>query len=270
MKIEVVAPWTRRVLERTLSKYLGDSSDQEIVIELVPERFDVENIKAIGSNLARFNEQLSLWESPYESYPPLAHADEIAASSSFTYEIRNLALKEPAQDTPAWAFKEYLHTFFIFPRLANRLPDVLLSSPVSFFFSERTFNKNIEIQTTQRTDQSYFQGFRSAYQAAMGENTNLLQWGTQHFVRLYRKAVNRAAEIRGETTKDLFSVEPDVKLLNRYIRQLGYEWTFLTDEDSVSYAFSLLKDETWLTADKFSSGEREIVHFLLAIARSSP
>ncbi len=265
VKIEVVDPWTRRVLERTLSKYLGDLSDQEIVIELVPERFDVENIKAIGNNLARFNEQLSLWESPYESYPPLAHADDIAASSSFTYEIRNLALTEPTQGTPAWAFKEYLHTFFIFMRLASRLPDVMLSSPIFFFFSERTFNKNIDIQTTQLTDQNYFQGFRNAYQAAMGENTNLLQWGAQHFVRLYRKAVNRAAEMRGAMTEDLFSVEPDVKLLNRYMRQLGYVWGFRTDEDSVSYAFSLLRDENWLTADKFSSGEREVVHFLLAM-----
>jgi putative ATP-dependent endonuclease of the OLD family len=265
VKIEVFDPWTRRVLERNLEKYLGDSSDQEIAIELVPERSDVDNIKAIGNNLGRFNEQLSYWESPHESYPPLAHAEDIAVSPSFTYEIRNLSLKEPTLDTPAWAFKEYLHTFFIFMRLASKLPDVTLSSPVFFFFSERTFNKNIEIQTSQLTDQSYFQGYRSAYQAAMGENTNLLQWGAQHFVRLYRKAVNRAAEKRGATTEDFFSVEPDVQLLNRYMRQLGYKWTFLTDEDSVSYAFSLLKDETWLTADKFSSGEREIVHFLLAM-----
>jgi putative ATP-dependent endonuclease of the OLD family len=265
VKIEVFDPWTRRVLERSLAKYVGDLSDQEIAIELVPERSDVDNIKAIGTNLARFNEQLSFWESPHQSYTPLAHADDIAVSPSFTYEIRNLTLKEPTLDTPAWAFKEYLHTFFIFMRLSSKLPDVTLSSPVFFFFSERTFNKNIEIQTSQLTDQSYFQGYRSAYQAAMGENTNLLQWGAQHFVRLYRKAVNRAAEKRGAMTEDFFSVEPDVQLLNRYMRQLGYKWTFLTDEDSVSYAFSLLKDETWLTADKFSSGEREIVHFLLAM-----
>jgi len=49
--------------------------------------------------------------------------------------------------------------------------------------------------------------------------------------------------------------------------ELGYHWDFLTDPDVLSYAFSLRRapDGPWLTADKFSSGEREIVHFLLAM-----
>ena len=49
--------------------------------------------------------------------------------------------------------------------------------------------------------------------------------------------------------------------------QLGYEWHFLTDRERISYAFALRKDATgpWMTPDMFSSGEREIVHFLLAM-----
>ena len=62
-----------------------------------------------------------------------------------------------------------------------------------------------------------------------------------------------------------FPMEPDVQLLTRYLRQLGYEWSFRTDEDSVSYAFVLRKEGHWFTVDKFSSGEKEIVHFLLAM-----
>lgn len=266
-KIEPIDLWTRRTIERSLARFIDDDSNQEIEIQLAPEPSDVENIKAIGNNLDKFNEHLSYWESPYSSYEPLSHVEAIAKSDSFTYRITNFNLQEPEHNTAAWGFKEYLRTFFIFMRLASRLPDVKLTSPVFFFFSERTSNRKVEIQSNQITEQSYFTGFRSAYQAAMGENTDLLQWGAQHFARLYWKAVHGAATKRDTIAQDLFKLEPDVKLLSHYMQQLGYEWSFLTDQDAVSYAFALRKDETspWLTADKFSSGEREIVHFLLAM-----
>ena len=267
VKIELVDLWTRRVLERNLARFIGDGSDQEIDIELAPEPSDVENIKAIGNNLDEFNKHLSYWESPYASYEPLIHADTIAKSASFTYRIRNLDLQEPEHSTAAWGFKEYLRTFFIFMRLARHLSDVKLTSPVFFFFSQRTSSRKVEIQSNQLTEQSYFQGFRSASQAAMGENTDLLQWGAQHFARLYWKAITSAASKRDTITQDLIALEPDVKLFTHYMHQLGYEWDFFTDQDAVSYTFQLRenKDAPWLTADKFSSGEREIVHFLLAM-----
>jgi predicted ATPase len=269
VKIEPIDLWTRRVLERNLAPFIGDTSDQEMDIELSPEPSDVTNIRVIGQNLGKFNEHLSLWESPFESYAPLIHADSIARAESFIYRIRNFELEEPEGSTPAWGFKEYLRTFFIFMRLANRLPDVQLTSPVFFFFSQRTSNRKVEIQSSQITEQNYFTGFRSAYQAAMGENTDLPQWGAQHFARLYWKAVTSAATKRDTTFRDLFPLEPDVKLLSHYMQQLGYEWHFLTDPEVVSYAFALRRnndrDGPWFTADKFSSGEREIVHFLLAM-----
>ncbi len=259
--------WTRRALERNLPKFIGDNSDQDIEIEFTPESSDVENIKTIGNNLTKFNEHLSYWESPYSSYEPLVYADAIANSKSFTYRIRNYDLLEPDRNSAAWGFKEYLRTFFIFMRLSPRISGLRLTSPVFFFFSERTANRNIVIQSNQITEENYFTGHRSVYHAATGENTDLLQWGAQHFARQYWKAVHKAASTPSAITIDIFKLEPDVILLNRYMQQLGYEWTFGTDEDAVSYYFIIRdgKDGPWLTADKFSSGEREIVHFLLAM-----
>jgi putative ATP-dependent endonuclease of the OLD family len=264
-KIEPIDLWNRRTLERSLERFMGDSGDQEIEIVLTAEQSDIDNIKTIGGNLDRFNEHLSEYEHPYKSYPPLEHVEAIAGSPSLKYRIRNLSLEDPVAGTAEWAFLAYLRDFFIFMRLASRIPDIKLTSPIFFFFSERTFGKKLEVQSNQITEQNYFAGFRSASQAAMGDNTNLLQWGAQHFARLHWKAVNRAAVVKDKTAADFFKLEPDVQLLNRYMKQLGYEWDFLTDHDSVSFAFALRKDSHWLTVDKFSSGEKEIVHFLLAL-----
>src|SRR2546422_3403995 len=59
VKIEPIDLWARRVLERNLARFIGDSSDQEIEIELHPEPSDVANIRAIGQNLDRSEEHTS-------------------------------------------------------------------------------------------------------------------------------------------------------------------------------------------------------------------
>lgn len=266
-KIEAVDLWTRRVLERTLPRFIDDDSAQEIELTLAPEAADIDNIRAIGTHLNAFNAELEYYESPIRDYPPLALVDRIAGSTEFRYVIRDFDLEEPAEGTPEWGFLHYLRTFFIFMRLSRKLSDVRLSAPVFFFFSERTSRGRIDVQSNQITESNYFSGYRSAYQAATGENTNLLQWGAQHFARIYRQAETHAARRLDTVVGDLFRKHPDVVLLDHYLGQLGYEWGFLTDSDNVAYSFGLRKQgtEPYLTQDKFSSGEREIVHFLLAM-----
>lgn len=267
-KIEAVDLWTKRTLERTLTKFVGEEAeDQNIELVLVPEEADIENIRAIAHNLEAFNRELEYWEYPFTVYRPGELVDRIGAGQPLTYRIKNLELVEPDPESAEWAFKEYLRTFFIFMRLSGRVEGVRLSSPVFFFFSERSSKGSIQIQSNQITEQNYFTGFRSAYQAATGENTNLLQWGAQHFARIHWKAVTAASQRRDVVAQELFFQDPDVKFLNRYMEQLGYEWGFLTDRDSVSYGFALRRkgEADWMTPEMFSSGEREIVHFLLAM-----
>ncbi|MBL0889491.1 MAG: AAA family ATPase [Gemmatimonadaceae bacterium] len=264
-KIVQLDPWNQRVLERNLQRFNGSKEDQVIQIDLIPEAADLQNIRTIGAHLEKFNEQLAYWERKYDTYSPAALVALLKEGQPLTYTIRNLVLQPPADRTAEWVFAEYLRTFFIFMRLASRIPDVKLSSPVFFFFSERNAGRSLDIGAGSLTEQQHYQGFRSAYQAALGDNTNLMQWGAQHFARLHRKATNLAAERRDSTTADFFSHEPDVRLLARYMQQLGYEYTFLTNEDGAAYTFAIRRNDRWTTAERFSSGEKEIVHFLLAL-----
>lgn len=266
VRIERHDPWNERVLKRAFPPYMGNSAaDQLIEIELAPEPRDVQNIEAIGNNLAKFNELLSYWEKKYDKYEPLPFAQAIGESKSFSYSIGNLKLEPSAQDTAKGAFVEYLREFFIFLRVAHLVPEVTLSSPVFFFSSERALSRQFEVQANQLTEQAYFEGYRSAYQAAIGENMNLMQWGAQHFVRLYRRAVTAGSKVKDKTWEDFFYQYDDVKLLTHYLEQLGYKWNFSTDIEQLSFRFLLVKDGEQRTTDMFSSGEREIVHFLLAM-----
>ena len=108
-------------------------------------------------------------------------------------------------------------------RVVNHVPEVSLSSPVFFFSSERALTKNFDISAGNLTEESYHSGFRTAFNAATGQSTNLLQWGAQHFVRLYRRAQVRAGNSREAVVRDFLEKEPDVMLLRRYLAQLGYD-----------------------------------------------
>jgi len=264
VSVEVVDPWTKRILPQIFPKFMGDDGEQLIEIELAPEKNDIENIRAIGSNLDKLNQQLGFWEKHYESYAPLEVADAIDDSDSFTFVIRNLELEEPQAGTAAWGFREYLREFFIFLRVASQIPELSLSSPVFFFSSDRALQRNFEVQAGNLSEQTQFDGYRSAYQAATGESMNLMQWGAQHFVRLHRRAVIDSSK-SDKQWREFFDASPDVQLLSKYIRQLGYGWGFNFDNDQLSYWFHLIKDNEQLPTSMFSSGEREIVHFLLAM-----
>lgn len=150
-------------------------------------------------------------------------------------------------------------------RVVNHVPEVSLSSPVFFFSSERALTKNFDISAGNLTEESYHSGFRTAFNAATGQSTNLLQWGAQHFVRLYRRAQVRAGNSREAVVRDFLEKEPDVMLLRRYLAQLGYDWDFLSDDEQTTFKFIFIKDDARVSADMFSSGERDIVHFLLAM-----
>lgn len=260
--------WNRRQLRKVLQEYLGrENEDQIIEIELAPDEADIQNIKTIGENLDLFNEQLNYWESPRKKYKPYHFVDKMNAGDSLIYQVKNWELETPKTDVTI-CYLEYLKTFFIFMRLSQHISNVNLTSPVFFFFSERKSNRRaLNIQSNQLTETQYYQGFRNAYQAAMGDTTDLMQWGAQHFVRIYWKLVNEAAQKQGETINTLFNDNPVVEQLTQYINALGYQWSFLIDQDNVSYTLVIRKNEDspWLTADKFSSGESEIIHFLFAL-----
>jgi len=261
--IKPVDLWGRKQLQEKLDRFFGNDGDQVISLEVIPEESDLENIRSIANNLDDLNKVREYWEQAEETYPPSDYIDQIRNVGSLKYTIQNLQLELEA-NTPQWAFREYLRTFNLFKRFASRLPNITLTSPVFFFFSERSFNRSQQFQTQMLTEQNRFATERQAFQAATGENTDLYQLGATHFLRLYRKHERAAAHEQGVTVFDLIKNERDVQLLDKYLKRLGYDWGFATDDDGVAYYFVLKKDEHLITPDKFSSGEKEIVHFLLA------
>ncbi|MCG8030417.1 MAG: AAA family ATPase [Candidatus Thiodiazotropha taylori] len=229
----------------------------------MPEAHDIENIKAIGRNLDEINNALQFYERPYAVYEPLELLSEIEKSDSFVYRIVDRELENPRKDTGAYGFLRYLNDFFIFMRVASKVPDLVLSAPIFFFSSERALTKGFEVQAGQLTEDTYLSGYQSAFNAATGQ-TNLLQWGSQHFVRLYRRSLWKAGTSTSHF-QDFLRKEPDVILLDKYLGMLGYGWDLEHDEELTKFRLGLKRGGMTFFSEIFSSGEREIIHFLVSM-----
>jgi putative ATP-dependent endonuclease of OLD family len=262
--LERMQPYRKLQLTSLLGTYGNNRARQLIEIELIPESRDIENITAIGNNLDKINRSLTSFEMPYQSYEPLELLEKIQSARSFTYQIVDRDLIPPLPGSGAYAFLRYLNEFFIFMRVTSDIPELVLSAPVFFFASDRALTKGFEIQAGNLTQDTYLSGFQNAFNAATGQ-TNLLEWGAQHFVRLYRRALAKAGKERGAHFQDFLRTEPDVLLLDRYLKKLGYGWDIEHDSDQTRFRLGLTRAGIMFFADIFSSGEREIVHFLLAM-----
>ncbi|XOV85275.1 MAG: AAA family ATPase [bacterium] len=262
--LERTQTYKKAQLRSLLSTYAGNEETQVIEIELKPEAHDIENIKVIGGNLEEINNALQFYERPYATYEPRELLPKIEESESYSYRIVDRELVSPEKNSGAYGFLRYLNDFFIFMRIASRIPDVVLSAPIFFFSSERTFTKGFEIQAGQLTEDTYLSGYQTAFNAATGQ-TNLLQWGSQHFVRLFRRSNSRAGASREAHFQDFLRKEPDVILLDRYLEKLGYGWDLDYDEDQTRFRLGLTRGDRMFFAEIFSSGEREIIHFLVAM-----
>lgn len=263
-RLEQTKTYQKKQLSSLLSTYGNNEDPQIIEIELVPERHDIENIKSIGSHLDEINSALQYYEMPYQVYEPLQYVSGIAASKSFVYRIVNRELEKPEKGTAEYGFFKYLNEFFIFMRISSRVPSLNLSAPIFFFSSERALTKGFEIQAGNLTEDNYLSGYQSAFNAATGQ-TNLLQWGSQHFVRLYRRSLSKAGKSREAHFQDFLRKEPDVVLLDKYLGMLGYGWNLDHDEEQTRFRLGLTRGGITFFSEIFSSGEREIIHFLVSM-----
>ncbi len=262
--LEQVQTYNKTQLRNLLGTYGDNNKEQVIELELIPEPHDIENIKSIGNNLERINKELSYYEKPYDRYEPLELISKITTADSFTYKILDRELIKPSDFSGEYGFLRYLNEFFVFMRVSKNIPELILSAPIFFFSSERALTKNFEIQAGHLTEDHYLSGFQSAFNAATGQ-TNLLQWGSQHFVRLYRRSLSKAGNERGAHYNDFLRSEPDVRLLDKYLEKLGYGWELHHDDEQTSFRLALIRGDIAFFSEIFSSGEREIVHFLIAM-----
>lgn len=247
-----------------LEHYVGEGGSS--VIELVL-RLDEQDIAQVREVLCRREE----WEGSLREYRNKPISDYsfldrwnpglLTVGQELEYRIVENSVVAP-QSEPARLFKEYLwyNEFF---RLLDREHSQGSLSPPYLYFSPHRGGDPGSLLVTLSSENSSSQ-LTSYYQATSSTGgSSLLKLAAVYFTEKRRRLEGRASDAGYGPA---WNADAEVKLVTTYLQRLGYSWDLvLQDQNRNIYDFQIRNTETGLDLRRASSGEREILNFLLGV-----
>ena len=231
----------------------------EICLEVSEE--DINNINLIRQNRLKFM-------STYYSYDgkPLIHTyfDDffksdiiLEAGELFTYYIDETKFERPDYRTREYYFWHYLEMYSLFVLLSRDIADIDLSLQYLYFPPHRESQNSSEIDISS----NFYDSLVNYSLSTSNRTISLIDASLSYFAE---KKVKYQQEAEYEGYLEKYNNDPEVRMVTEYLSRLGYSWKIKPINHNL-YELALNKGEREFTIDQSSSGETEILNFLLGI-----
>lgn len=250
-------------VEDHLEPYIGEEDqDSEIVIELVVSQEDLANISTIVEYKDEFTSALqSYYDRINAINQNLGFVDnwrnhEMNAGDVLNYEIVNNSLRQPPE--PNNTYLTYLKKLNLFLMLARMVDDVELYPPYFYFSPYRGGIEESKEVTLH--DDNYYDLLNNYLGSTSREQATAIE------LAIFKLAeMKREIEHSPRPNNEFFDV-PEVEMIDQYFDRLGYEWELeCTNVNENRYELFLEKDGKQYDMNQLSSGETEVLNFLLGI-----
>lgn len=249
-------------VDQLLEKYIGEDGESKIVIELKVSPEDIENIESLIENQEELREALD----PFSRLNGIQRRlnfmnswdlEEISEGQTLEYEIQNNNAPNPNQQ-PDKMFLEYLQHLDTFIILAQDIDGIDLQ-PSYFYFSPYRGGVEENKEVTLHSD-NYYQLLHNYLGSTSREQTSAIE------LAIFKLAEMRREYEFQEGPNDRFFEEKEVQMINQYFEKLGYEWNLEgVNPNENRYEMFLERGGKQFRMDQLSSGETEILNFLLGI-----
>lgn len=237
----------------------------EVKIIITTDDADAKNISLIQEFSEALKSELTPNHFSQFDRIPEDHIQTIGEGCDLTFSIVNSSLTTPADGTLESSFLSYCRLINMISRTRNKELSAKISNPVFFLQSARQSSVGYSFGIAGVQYQSLHDNLNSTISSG---GTGIAGLASQHFGLLMQKAIDSAANNNEMivTAQTLFDAEQDVKLFRHYLDLLGYEWNLVPQGHQFgNYVSEYKKAGTLIEANKFSSGEKEIINFLDAI-----
>jgi len=249
-----------------LEKYFGDNSDSIICITMQSEKTDYKNMELLDSYKEHITERINRFGSNYKLNFPTGWPEVFSENQDLEYQIINYNLIQPYAESPEFVFLYYLNNYHKFRWFTDDIESIELYSPIIFFPPSRTLTGNFIIEQQSLKQVDYFNRLFSISQLqSRSGNVSLAEIAVSHFGRKKRHYEKQAAKSRNDIADELFTKDEEVGLLSKYLKKIGYDWKIEEEESFLRYRVTLTKGSKDFDITKASSGEQEILNFLLGI-----
>lgn len=249
----------QHVLERHFETKSGQP--QRIEIEVEASEGDVANIKLLKSAAAKLaaNSSVRFQGVDFATISNWEHTG-IAPGSKFTFTIGDNNLHLPETEAGK-VFYEYLQNYEIISRIQHELGMEPLNVPMLYFAASRSnqgFGTNVQV-----SGYDHFDSMRSIESANSRNGGTFADDAMQRFALKYHQTL---LEVGRSNAMTKFKQDENVAALTRHLQNLGYDWELRAiNEVRAHYDFVLLKHGKPLLVQYASSGERQLLNYLISI-----
>jgi predicted ATP-dependent endonuclease of OLD family len=251
-------------LNKHLEKFIGnEASDSRLEITFTVGENDIQNIESLKTH------KTSLETILLNNYtnPPITNLDTIEnidleilkQDQELTYIVSNGNVDRPPPESSEGYFISYLYYLELFNILARNLETIKIN-PTHLYFSPYR-----EVQDgnprTVLSELDYSSLIKTYAGSDSRKRTSLFEISKYYFARKYRALMDEGGDYRKKYEED-----KEVKFVSEYLEGLGYAWEIKqTNREKNAYEISLLKEGKSFLLNQASSGEKEILNFLLGI-----
>ncbi len=253
-------------IKKELEKFTGEEGDSIINIQLQITKQDIENVRIWIENKHEFQSILdSFYNKPFanfETFLFMKSEYKLELDKEINFKIKNNELIPPDSKSCEFVYLQYLNHFEFFFILSKQkvIKDINLEYIYLYFSPYRGGETQDKFQANLSSDDIY-KLIRDYYDSTSKNAASLIKIASFYFADKKRKY-----EASSDKSDDLWNDDDSVKIVTKYFKKLGYSWKLnLIDYNKNIYEILLIKGNVQFSIGQASSGEKEIINFILGI-----
>lgn len=247
------------VISQVLAKYSGDDSESVITMVLETTETDIDNLNTIKSNKEKLFQEISGYYNISSIVKQFVNEDsvEIHPGDKFTYTLRNCQLV--SQDSKeANYFRRYLSSIEGLMILGQNINVSLC--PLLLYISPFRGLSNADLEVSLAS-LSYNSERAEVAKSTSRSTSSLIKLASLFFSEKRRKFETMPGGYESNWRRD-----QDVQFVSRSLAKIGYTWDIaLEDPNKNTYIVQLRKDGRAFLLNQASSGEVELINFILGL-----
>lgn len=245
-----------------LEKYLGNEQNDSLVeVVFIISKEDIDNINVIKENKEKFEQILNDYRTkPFSNLNILEswNLEGFSDGAKVTYQIINNNIASPHNE-PEKTYFQYLKHYEFFAILGAKIKNFNLNPLFLYYPPYRMLTQ--ENLTTNLSSENLYELLLNYSKTNSKDTASLLKLSANYFA-----SKRRRFELEGGDYDRKFKKDKEVKSVSKFLKILGYDWGLECIEPRRNeYRVNLAREGRELPISKASSGEREILNFLLGI-----
>ena len=260
-------------IDKLLEKFIGNPSESYIKIKIKVDKQDIDNIRVLKKYSKDFKNILESdyhQESRYYDDEVIESLDRldylmpelIQLNQELNFSITNNELDKVESNRLEYDYLTYLNSLELCLILAKDIGEIGLS-PIYLYFSPYRAENNLDDQINLAAN-SFYELLASYLESSSKNTASIIKLASLHFARK-KRIYEHKSSIDKKDEAD-WDNDRQVKKVTRILKKIGFSWNLdLKNADKNIYEIVLTKQEKRFSLAQLSSGEKEMINFLLGI-----